>query len=534
MDVLIRGGRLVDGTGNPWCYADVALAGERVAAIAPPGRLDPANAREVVDATGLVVCPGFIDIQSHSIIPFFNDRRSLSKVTQGVTTEIMGELWTPAPFGGQRQSPILSGFGRVSEADERRARGWRRFGDWLDYLEQQRVSVNFGSFLGGATVREYAMGWRMGDPTADELDVMRQVTDEAMRGGAFGVATALIYPPNSFSPDHELIEIARVVGQHGGIYITHMRSEDDQLLESLADTIDLGRQAGVVVEIYHLKVCGERNWPKMPEAIALIERARAEGVDIAANMYPYIASGTGLGAALPDWAQAEGRLADNLRDPATRERVREGILAPDSRGSLAGPDGILVVGLRQPELRQHNGQTLAQIAAARGEDWTETLMDLVLAEGPWAAAIYFLMHEDNLALQMRQPWIKFSTDAGGLDPAGDDLVLVHPRAYGTYPRVLGHYVREKGAIPLEDAIRKMTSAAADRLGLRDRGQVRPGFHADIVAFDPATVRDHATFVEPQRVSSGIHDVWVNGQRVLADGEHTGALPGKPVHGPGRR
>ena len=272
----------------------------------------------------------------------------------------------------------------------------------------------------------------------------------------------------------------------------------------------------------------------MRDAIAMIEAARAEGVDIAADMYPYIASGTGLAAALPDWAQADGKLADNLRDPATRERVRAGILDPGSRGSLAGADGIMVVGLRGDDLAHFNGRTLAEIAAERGQDWTDTLMDLVLAEGPWAAALYFMMTEDNLTLQMRQPWIKFSTDAGGLDPERPGGVLVHPRAYGTYPRVLGKYVRDEQVIPLEDAIRKMTSAVADRLGLRDRGQVRPGLYADLVVFDPAGVRDHATFAAPHQLSTGIRDVWVNGGRVLRDGRHTGATPGRPLYGAGSR
>jgi dihydroorotase/N-acyl-D-amino-acid deacylase len=533
MDLLITGGRVIDGSGNPWCYADVAVTGDRISHMAPPGRLDPAGARETIDATGQVVCPGFIDIQSHSIIPFLTDGRSLSKVTQGVTTEIMGELWTPAPFGGLSRSPFFPGFGRVEPEDERRARGWTRFHHWLEDQAARGAAVNFGSFLGGATVREHATGWTMGPPSVDELAVMRRLVAEAMADGAFGLAPALIYPPSSYSTDEELTELARVVGRAGGIYIVHLRSEGDRFLEALATTIELGRQAAVPVEVYHLKATGRRNWPKIPEAITTIDRARAEGVDIAADMYPYIASGTGLAAAMPDWAQAEGRLADNLRDPATRARIREEILDTGSRGVMAGPEGVLVVGLRRDEHQALNGKTLAQIAAERGEEWPDTLMSLVEAEGPWAAAIYFMMTEANLALQLRQPWIKISTDAGGLDPERRGGVLVHPRAYGTYPRVLGHYVRDQGVIPLEDAVRKMTSAVADRLGLRDRGQVRPGLAADLVVFDPATVRDHATFTQPHQFSTGIRDVWVNGTRVLKEGAHTGALPGRPVYGPAR-
>ncbi|MBI2940275.1 MAG: D-aminoacylase [Chloroflexi bacterium] len=534
MDILVTGGRLIDGTGNPWRRADVGITADRVSHVAPPGRLDAANAREVVDATGCVVCPGFIDIQSHSLIPLLTDGRSLSKVTQGVTTEIMGELWTPAPFGGRRWSAFLSGFGVVGDEEESRARNWTRFRDWLDDLARRGASVNFGSFLGGGTVREYAMGWREGAPTGDELALMQRIVAEAMEDGAFGIAPALIYPPSSYATDAELVELARVVGRYGGVYIVHMRSEDEHLLDSISATIHLSQRAQVAVEIYHLKAMGRPHWPKMPEVVALVDRARAERVDITAGMYPYVASGTGLGAALPGWAQADGKLMENIRDPATRARIRAEILDPGSRGSLAGPAGILVVGLRQPEHQPLNGQTLAAIATARGQDWPDALMDLVSAEGPWVFAVYFTMAEENLALQMRQPWIKFSTDAGGLDPVRTGGELAHPRAYGTYPRVLGKYVREQNVIPLEDAIRKMTGAVADRLGLRDRGQVRPGFYADVVVFDPATVTDRATFADPHRLSAGIRDVWVNGRRVLANGVHTGAKPGRPVYGPGRR
>lgn len=534
-DVLISGAKVVDGTGNPWFYGDVALRGDRIARITPAGHLDRAMAREVVQAEGMVVCPGFIDIQSHSIIPFLTDRRSVSKVTQGVTTEIMGELWTPAPFGGQRISPFLSGFGVVSDTDEQRARQWHRFRDWIDYLADQGVSVNFGSFLGGGTVREYVKGWAMGDPSPEEIKTMCRITAEAMEDGAFGVATALIYPPNSYSTDAELIEIARIVGQYGGIYISHIRSEGDRFLESLADTIRLGQQAKVPVEIYHLKATGQRNWAKMPQAIALITKARAEGVDIAADMYPYIASGTGLAATLPAWTFADDKLFENLRDPALRQRMYTEMLDAGNRVSLAGgPEGLLVVGLRKPENKMYAGKRLSEIATMRGQHWTESVMDLVLSEGPWIHTMYFMMSEDNLKLQLQQPWIKISTDAGGYDPDTPDLPLTHPRAYGTYTRVLAKYVREEQVIPLEDAIRKMTSSVATRLGLRYRGLLSEGYYADVVIFDPQIVSDRATFTHPHQTSIGIREVWVNGQRVLADGHHTGKFPGQPVYGPGRQ
>ncbi|RMF91630.1 MAG: D-aminoacylase, partial [Nitrospinota bacterium] len=382
---------------------------------------------------------------------------------------------------------------------------------------------------------EYAKGWSMGEATPEELTAMCRLTAEAMEDGAFGVATALIYPPNSYSTDTELVEIARVVARYGGVYITHMRSEGDRLLESLADTIALGRQTGVAVEVYHLKATGQRNWSKMPEAIAMIDAARAEGVDVGANMYPYVASGTGLGAILPDWAAAEGKLEERLHDPEMRRRIREEVLAPGNRVQLAGgPEGVLVVGLQHPEHQPYVGKTLAEIATLRGQDWVDTVFDLVCAEGPWVHTMYFLMSEENLRLQMRQPWIKFGTDAPGLDPAHPHLLLTHhPRAYGTYPRILGKYVREEGVLTWEEAIRKMTSAVANRLHIRDRGLLREGYYADVVLFDPDTVEDRATFSHPHQLSSGIREVWVNGQRVLAHGQHTGALPGRPVYGPGR-
>jgi len=536
-DILIRGARIVDGTGNPWAYGDVEIVGERIGHIAPPGRLDAAAFAEVVDATGLVVAPGFIDIQSHSIFPFLTDTRSLSKVTQGVTTEIMGELWTPAPFGGRITSPFGNRLmGNATEWDAT-ARTWTRFGDWLETLADRGVSVNFGSFLGGGTVREYAKGMDLGTPTADELAVMRRVMTEAMEDGAFGVAPALIYPPDAYMGTEELVALAEVVGRYGGVYITHLRSEGDRFLEALEEAIEIGTRGRCAVEIYHLKATSPRNWAKMPQAIARITAARAAGLDITADMYPYIASGTGLTACLPPWSAEGGKLFANLRDPDMRARIRDEVLEPsgdwEAQVSLAGPENVMPIGFRLPENMQYAGMRLSEIAAARGQHWVDALLDLLAAEGQSVATIYFKMTEDNLALQLRQPWVKISTDAGGIDPA-TATALVHPRAYGTYTRVLGKYVREEGVIPLEDAVRKMTSAVADRLSLRDRGLLRTGHYADVVLFDPETVTDHATFTTPHQLSTGVRDVWVNGTRVLANGAHTGAKPGALVRGPGAR
>jgi len=537
-DVLIRGGKVIDGTGNPWFYGDVALSGDRVAAIAPAGRIDPANAREMIDASGHVVCPGFIDIQSHSIMPLFADGRSLSKVTQGVTTEIMGEGWTPSPFGGRIANPLRSSIvaADVTAEWEERARGWSRFRAWLEAIEQRGVSVNVGSFVGGATVREYAMGWDMREATADELATMTRVMDECMRDGAFGVAAALIYPPGSYATTDELVEVCRVIAKYGGVYITHIRSEADLLLEGMAEAIEIGRRSGVAVEVYHLKASGKQSWQLMPRAMEMIAEARAEGIDITSDMYPYVASGTGLTTLVPNWASEGGKLFENLADERTWAVMRAEMIDPPREAPAMSRsqnlEGVMPVGFVREENRQYIGKRLPEIAELRGEEWPDTVRALLLSERQRISTIFFMMSEENVRRQLTQPWIKISSDAGGIDPEGQTNPT-HPRAYGTYTRVLGHYVRDEGVIPLEDAIRKMTSSVADRLSLRDRGLLREGMLADVVIFDPATVRDNATFTDPHQLSTGIRDVWVNGARVLAGGQHTGAMPGRIVDGPGR-
>lgn len=536
VDLLIRNGQIVDGTGNPWFRGDVAVRGDRVIAVTPPGCIAPENAREVIDATSCIVCPGFIDIQSHSIYPLMVDGRSVSKIAQGVTTEIMGEGWTPAPFGGRIKEPIPSAyFARRLPEWEERARRWRRFRDWLEAMVERGVSPNIGAFLAGGTLREFVKGYDMTPATPDELAAMRRLAAEAMEDGAFGVAYALIYPPDAYTSTEELVEICREVRRWGGLYITHIRSEAERLFEALEEAITIGRQAEIPVEIYHLKASGRRHWWKFPSVIARIEQARREGLDITADVYPYTAAGTGLASVLPPWVAAEGRFYDNLRDPVMRARIRREVEQPsgdwEALGLEAGPEGILPVGMRHPELQRYVGKRLSEIAAERGQDWIDTVIDLLLTEQRNIFTIYFVMDEANVRLALRQPWVKVATDAGGLDPAWARADgPVHPRAYGTYPRVIARYVRESRDLTLEEAIRKMTSAVADRLGLRDRGQVRPGFFADLVVFDPVTISDRATFADPHQLPTGIRHVWVNGVQVLRDGVHTGALPGRIVSG----
>lgn len=534
-DVVITNGRVVDGTGDAWYYGDVALRGDRIARITPRGLLRDAPTRMRVDASGLVVAPGFIDIQGQSGHAFlYGDGRDVGKVTQGVTTEILGEGSTPAPANAL----TLRG-ARVTDTAvatyAARFSAPHGFDAWLRAMQAHGISPNVGSFVGAATLRQYGMGMHEGAPSAAALDSMRDATRRAMQDGAFGVASALIYPPGSYAGTDELIQIARTMAPYGGVYITHMRSEANQLLEATDEAIRIGREGGVPVEIYHLKAAGVANWPKETALIAKIDSARAAGQDVGADMYPYTAGSTGLTACLPPWSAADGKLFQNLADPAMRAKIRAEVQHPTSAWEdlceQSTPAGVLITQLHTPALQRFSGKRLSEIAAALGKDWIETAMDLVLAEHDRIETIFFMAKEENIALQLRQPWIKIGTDAAGFDP-DSTTALVHPRSYGTYPRILGRYVREEHVLPLEDAVRKMTSAVAERLSLRDRGVLRPGAYADVVLFDPATVLDRATYEKPHQLSVGIRDVWINGTLVVRDGRHTGAKPGRIVRGPG--
>ena len=544
MDVVIENGRVVDGTGAGWFRGDIGIRGDRIAAITPAGGLAEIEAGLRVDATDKVVSPGFIDIQSHARGPLLSgDGRLLGKITQGITTEIMGEGWTNAPANANTES----GAGLV-DPEAQGARhdfsGPRGFDRWLNAMADNGGSPNFGSFVGATTVRVYAMGEAGGDASAAQLDTMRAVTRWAMEDGALGVASALIYPPGNFAGTDELVEVVAASAPYGGVYITHMRSEADRFLEAIDEAIEIGERAGVPVEIYHLKAAGVRNHYKSRLAIAKIDSARATGVDVQANMYPYTAGGTGISALFPPWASEDGRLLDNLSDPAMRLRIHAEVLADgpewENFGTLSTPEGVLIttVGEAGPDgestgAEGYVGLRLSEVAAEMGVDWVEAAMDLTLMTSGHAGMVIFMMHEENVALQLQQPWIKIGTDASGFDP--DSVTgMVHPRSYGTYPRILGKYVRDEGVITLEDAVRKMSSAVATRLSIHDRGVLKPGMYADVVVFDPATVGDRATFEDPHQLSVGVEEVFVNGVRVLSGGEHTGAKPGRIVRGPGYR
>jgi N-acyl-D-amino-acid deacylase len=524
---LIHSGRIIDGTGNPWYYGDLAIDGNSITAIEPPGLIPRDGIHEIIDATDHVVCPGFIDIQSHSIVPLMRDGRCLSKITQGITTEIMGEAWTPAPIGAE--SDLAGG---IPDDWKDRARSWNRFGLWLDAMVESGVSPNVGSFLGAGTLRSLAMGMRMGEPTPDEMKAMHLTMTESMEDGAFGPSYALIYPPDTYTTTDEIVEICKTAAKAGGVYITHMRSEADELLEALDEAIEIGRRAEIPVEIYHLKAIGDHNYDKMHRVIERVEEVRKEGLDVTADMYPYAASGTGLSAVIPTWVSADGGFFDNLEDAEIRVRITKELAG--GAGEIAKkPDQIAPIGFKKEENQVYVGKRLSEIAEIRNQNWVDAAMDLLISEGQRIATIYHTMSEENVRLQLQLPWIKVSTDAGGVDPewASPEGPL-HPRSYGTYPKVLGQYVREEKLMSLEECIRKMTSSVANRLSISDRGRLQPGCFADVVIFDPDTVIDRATFDDSHQLSVGIRDVLVNGMRVLQDGLHTGAMPGTFVKGPG--
>jgi N-acyl-D-amino-acid deacylase len=534
-DVVIENGKVVDGTGTPWTYGDVGISGDRIIAVTPPGMLRSATAKQRVDARGKVVAPGFIDIQGHSWDALlWRDGRVLSKVTQGVTSEILGEATTPAPSNDR-----IEALQEITEmlperaALQRSFRGEHGFGAWLDAMGRHESSVNVGSYLGATTVRAYAMGQTPGEPNAAQLDTMRAVVRNAVRDGAFGISSALIYPPGSYAGTRELIEMMKAMAPHHGGYITHMRSEDDSLFEAIDEAFRIAKEGGVRLDIYHLKASNRHNWSKAAGAVAKIDSARAAGLDVGATMYPYPFSGNNLGECFPDWAAEDGKLLDNLKNPETRARILREMADPEGAPlcQREGPTGYTVAGFRKPEYAKYEGKMLNEIAADMGKPWPEAVVELIVTEGRDLSKINFTMSEDNVRMQIKWPWVVIGTDAGGVDPDSTKSV-VHPRAYGTYPRILGRYVREEKLFALEEAVRKMSGAVATRLGLRDRGLLREGMFADVVVFDDKTIVDLATPDKPHQISRGVEHVFVNGVQVVRDGRHTGATPGRVLRGPG--
>jgi N-acyl-D-amino-acid deacylase len=535
VDVIIRGGTIYDGSGSPPYVGDVAIQGDSIAAVGP--RLEDGGGQIEIDATGLAVAPGFINMLSWATESLIEDGRSQSDIRQGVTLEIFGE--------GRSMGPLNEAMKR--EAVERQADihypiAWTTLGGYLEHLVQRGVSCNVASFIGATSVRVHEVGHADRPPTADELARMCELVRQAMREGALGVASALIYPPAFYAATDELIALARAAAEYGGIYISHMRSEANHLLEAIDELITIGRESGAAAEIYHLKASGAANWQKLDAAISRIEAARAAGLRVTADMYTYTAGSTGLSATMPPWVQEGGHEAwiARLKNSDTRARVRNEMKTPtdawENMFLLAGKrENVLLVGFKSEALKPLTGRNLAEVAAQRGTSPEDTIIDLVIEDDSRVGTVYFMMAEANVRRQIGLPWVSFGSDAGSLAPEGVFLKSsTHPRAYGNVARLLGQYVRDEGLIPLEEAVRRLARLPADNLKLERRGSLAPGYYADVVVFDPARVRDRATFLEPHQYSEGMAHVFVNGEQVLKDGEHTGALPGRVVHGPGRQ
>jgi dihydroorotase/N-acyl-D-amino-acid deacylase len=533
-DVLIRNGRVVDGSGNPWVYADVGIIGDRIAFV---GSVDPqATAKRTIDAKGLVVAPGFIDMLGQSEINLLIDRRAVSKLTQGITTEITGEGESVSPLNDET---IAAGKDFLDHY--KLTIDWSGLDGYFQRLERQGSGINLGTYVGAAQLREVAMGRDNRAPTAAELKQMKEMVEDAMDDGAMGLSSALIYAPGSYAQTDELIALATTAAQHGGIYASHIRNEANREMQALDEAFRIGREAHIPVEIFHLKTSGRQNWGKMPEVIAAIERARAEGIDVTADQYPYIASATSLGATIPASYHAGGSDAfiGRLRDAATRAAIRKELESPPG-GTVEnmwhganGPEGILVVSVLNPDLKQYEGKTIAQIAAAQNKEPMDALFDFVIADRDNTGAVYFTMGEDDVKLAMRQPWVSVDNDYGAISPTGPlSDSKSHPRAYGSFPRILGRYVREEHVLPLEEAIRKFTSLPAQRVKLVNRGLLRPDYFADVTIFNPDTIHDVATFDDPNQPSLGIEYVFVNGVLSLEHGQTTGNVGGRPLRGPG--
>jgi N-acyl-D-amino-acid deacylase len=531
-DIIIRNGTVYDGSGRSPVKADVGIKGDRIVAV---GNLSRATAPTIVDAKGLAVAPGFINMLSHSESSWLQDYRSLSELRQGVTTQIFGES-SMGPLSDEMKKRRTE-----SQGDVKFVIPWTTLAEYLNYLEKQGISQNVASFIGAPTIREYVIGLEDKPPTPAQLDQMRELVRREMEAGALGITTALIYPPAFFAKTDELIELCKVAAKYKGKYTAHMRSEGAQLLEAIQETIRISREAGLPAEIYHLKASGEANWPKMDQAIKMIEDARKQGVKITADMYTYPAGGTGLDASLPPWVFDGGREAayKRLQDPATRQKIAEAVRTPTNEWEnlylLSGsPERILLASFRNDSLKPLTGKTLAEVAKMRGKDPVETIMDLLLEDRSRIGTIYFLMSEDNIKKQIRQPWVSFGSDAASIAAEGVFLKSsAHPRTYGNFARLLGKYVRDEKVISLTEAIRRLTTLPATNLGLRDRGSLKPGMFADVVIFDPQTIADRATFEQPHQYSVGVRDVFVNGVQVLKNGEHTGLKPGRALWGPGK-
>jgi N-acyl-D-amino-acid deacylase len=533
-DVVIRGGTVYDGTGEAGRRADVGLRGDRIATI---GDLTGAPASALVNATGLAIAPGFINMLSWSTESLLIDGRSEGEIREGVTTEIFGEGSSMGPMTPEMKQRAIK-----EQGDLKYDITWTTLSEYLRELERRGVSPNVASFIGASTVREYVVGLEDRAPTPEELDRMRALVRQEMEAGALGIGSALIYAPGFYAKTSELIELCKAAAPYRGKYISHMRSEGNRLEESVEEVLRIARDGGVPAEIYHLKAAGKANWPKMDRVLKMINDARADGLKITADMYVYTAGATGLDAAMPPWVLDGGWEAafKRLRDPEQRAKIAAAIKTPTADWenlylAAGSPDRVLLVGFKSEALKPLTGRTLAQVASMRGKSPEETIMDLVSEDESRVATVYFLMSEDNLAKQMRQPWVSFGSDAQSMAPEPPfTKSSTHPRAYGNFARVLGKYVRDDKVLTLEEAVRRLSGLPATTLELDRRGFLKEGMFADVVAFDPASIADRATFEQPHQYSVGMRHVFVNGVQVLKDGEHTGAKPGRALWGPGKK
>ncbi|HVG28726.1 MAG TPA: D-aminoacylase [Pyrinomonadaceae bacterium] len=532
-DVIVRGGTVYDGTGGEGRRADVGIRGDRVAAV---GDLSGATARDVVDATGLAVAPGFINMLSWSTESLIVDGRSLGEIKQGVTTQIMGEGWSMGPLNDEMKRKMIADQGDVKFPVE-----WTTLSEYLTHLERRGVSQNVASFIGATTIRTHVLGDKDVQPGPAQLRRMKALVRREMEAGALGIGTSLIYPPAVYSKTEELIEMCRVAARYKGKYISHMRSEGNRLIEAVGELIRISREAGLPAEIYHLKAAGTQNWSKMDRVIRMVNDARREGLKITADMYSYPAGATGLSASLPPWVAdgGEDEFFKRLQDPATRARIAGEVRTPSDKWenlyvAAGSADRVLLVGFRSEKLKPLIGKSLGEVARSRGKTPEETIMDLILEDHSRVETIYFMMSEENIKRQFREPWVSLGSDAESQAPEGVFLKNnPHPRAYGNFARFLGHYVRDEKVMPLGEAVRRLSGLPATNLGLHRRGFLKPGMFADVVVFDPATISDRATFERPHQFAVGVRHVFVNGAQVLRDGGHTGAKPGRALWGPGK-
>lgn len=531
-DLIIRNSQIYDGSGNASYTGAIAINADTIAAI---GDLKNANGKTELNAGGMAVSPGFINMLSWATESLIEDGRGQSDIRQGITLEVMGEGWSMGPLSEKMKAEM-----KASQGDIKYEVEWTTLGEYLQYLEDKGVAPNVASFIGATIPRIHQIGYENRPPSAEELDSMKLLVRQAMEEGAMGVASALIYTPGLYADTEELIELCKVASEYDGMYISHLRSEGNKLIEAIDELFTIAREANIRSEIYHLKAAGKNNWNKLDSVIQKIEAGHAEGLDIATNMYNYVAGATGLDASMPPWVQEGGyeAWAERLKDPAIRKKVAKEMKtdANDWENlyySAGSAENLLLVGFKNDELKKYTGKTLAEVATERGTNPEETAMDLVIEDGSRVGTVYFLMSEENVKLQIQLPYMSFGSDAGA--PSTEGVFLKsnpHPRAYGNFSRLLGKYVREEKVISLEEAIYKLTKLSATKLKIKKRGSLIPGYFADIVIFDPATIQDHATFENPHQYATGIQHVFVNGEQVLKDGEPTGATPGRFVKGPG--